>query len=147
MGILDQRSVHERCNLLCFARSSRELAEKLKNEQADHQKLLIHWDESEEALEELPNLLTAYFSLKETAKTVSRKHIDDALVNLRSFFESQRKKRGRPRQDSLHRRVEELRKLGRSWGEIQIQLNKETGVDRTINAYCNLVTSRKKPLS
>lgn len=130
--------------LVCFADSSMDLLKKLKNVQADHQKLLIHWGESKEDLEQLPDVLRAYLSLKETGKTLHGKHIDDALQNLRSFFESDRKKRGRPRQDALSKRVQELRRSGHSWGAIQILLNKETGVERTTNAYRNLLRSRRK---
>lgn len=130
--------------LLCFAHSSMELAEKLRNMQADHQKLLIHWNESRQAIEEVPNLLRAYMSLKETAKTVPGRPLADALLHIRSFFDTQRKKRGRPRQDALSGRVQALRDSGHSWGEIQIQLNKETGVERTMGAYRNLLRSRRE---
>jgi hypothetical protein len=131
--------------LLCFSDSATGLLEKLEKIQADHQKLLIHWGESEEELEQLPDVLKTYLSLKETSKTVRGRHIDDAVQNLRSFFESDRKKRGRPRQDALSRRVQELRRSDHSWGEIRILLNKETGIDRTANAYRNLLRSRRKP--
>jgi len=117
----------------------------LKKIHADHQKLLIHWGKSEEELEQLPDVLKAYLSLKETAKTVQGVDIDGALAHLRSFFERDRKKRGRPRQDALGKRVQDLRDNGHSWGEIQIVLNKETGIERTTNAYRNLLRSRRKP--
>jgi hypothetical protein len=131
--------------LVCFAASSMDLLEKLRNRQADRQKLLIHWGESEKELEQLPDILRAYLGLKETSRTVSGKYIDEAVQNLRSFFEGERKKRGRPRQDELGGRIQELRESGHSWGEIQIQLNKETGIERTIGAYRNLLRSRQKP--
>jgi hypothetical protein len=131
--------------LLCFASSCRDLLGKLKKIQADHQMLLIHWAESETELEQLPAVLNAYLSLKETSKTVQGVDIDRALGHLRSFFEHDRKKRGRPRQDALNKRVQELRDNGHSWGEIQIILNKETGIARTTNAYRNLRRLRRKP--
>jgi hypothetical protein len=132
--------------LLCFSSSSTDLLGKLKKIQADHQMLLIHWAESEAELEQLPDVLKAYLSLKETGKTVHGRDIDGALAHLRSYFERDRKKRGRPRQDDLSERVAELRQNGHSWGEIQILLNKETGIDRTANAYRNLLKSRQKPV-
>jgi hypothetical protein len=131
--------------LLCFSSSSTDLLGKLKKICADHQMLLIHWGESEEELKQLPDLLKAYVSLKETGRTVSGRDIDGALASLRSFFERDRQKRGRPRQDALSKRVQELRDNGHSWGEIQIVLNKETGIERTTNAYRNLLRSRRKP--
>ena len=140
-----RRSYLRETALLCFSTSLTDLIEKLKKIQADHQMLLIHWGESEEELEQLPDVLKAYLSLKETGKTVSGRDIDGALASLRSYFERDRKKRGRPRQDALSERVEELRENGRSWGEIQILLNKETGIERTANAYRNLLKSRRKP--
>lgn len=131
--------------LLCFSTSCTDLLGKLKKMQADDQKLLIHWGESEEELEQLPDVLKAYLSLKEVAKTVKGKDIDGALQSLGSFFERVGKKRGRPRQDTLSQRVQKLRDDGHSWGEIQILLNKETGIERTANAYRNLLRSRRKP--
>jgi len=131
--------------LLCFSSSSTDLIGKLKKIHADHQMLLIHWGKSEEELEQLPDVLKAYLSLKETSKTVQGIDIDGALAHLRSFFERDRKKRGRPRQDALGKRVQDLRANGHSWGEIQIVLNKETGIERTTNAYRNLLRSRRKP--
>jgi hypothetical protein len=129
--------------LVCIATSSRDLLEKLRNEHADNQKLLIQWGESQEELEQLPDILRAYLSLKETGKTVSGMH--EAVQHLRSFFENARTKRGRPRKDALSERVQELRKSGHSWGEIHRRLNKETGVERTPSAYRNLLRSREKP--
>jgi hypothetical protein len=53
-------------------------------------------------------------------------------------------KRGRPREDALAEKVGELKTSGRSWGEIKIQLDRETGVARTIGAYRSLYASRRK---
>jgi hypothetical protein len=131
--------------LLCYAPSSLELLQKLRDMHADHQFLLIHWGQSEEKLKQLSEVLRAYLSLKETARTVPGKPIEGALQELRSFFESEKKRRGRPRQDTLRERVKELRSGGQSWGEIHRKLNKETGVERTIGAYRNLVRPRRKP--
>ncbi|HKV94422.1 MAG TPA: hypothetical protein VJW20_17885 [Candidatus Angelobacter sp.] len=131
--------------LLCFSRSCMDLLGKLEKIKADHQMLLIHWAKSETELEQLPDVLKAYLSLKETRKTVQGVDIDGALAHLRSFFEHDRKKRGRPRQDALSKRVQELRDNGHSWGKIQIILNEETGIERTTNAYRNLLRSRRKP--
>jgi hypothetical protein len=131
--------------LLCCAQSSLELLQQLRDMHADQQFLLIHWGQSEEELKQLPEVLRAYLSLKETARTAPGKPVGDALQELRSFFEREKKRRGRPRQDTLRERVKELRRGGHSWGEIQRELNKETGVERTIGAYRNLVGSRRKP--
>jgi hypothetical protein len=131
--------------LVCFAHSSRDLLEKLRDQQADHQKLLIHWGESSAELEQFPDVLGAYLRLKEAGKLAGVRQIDDVVQSLRSFFENERTKRGRPRQDALSERVQELRNSGHSWTDIQRRLNKETGVERTAGAYRNLLKSREKP--
>jgi hypothetical protein len=130
--------------LLCYARSSMELLRKLRDIHADHQVLLIHWGQSDEKLKQLPEVLRAYLSLKEIARNAPGKPIEDALQDLRSFFEGERKRRGRPRQDALREKVQELRASGHSWGKVQRQLNKETGVERTIGAYRNLARPLRK---
>jgi hypothetical protein len=53
------------------------------------------------------------------------------------------KRVGRPRQDELRKRIEELRAENKSWEKVRRQLNKETGKNRTANAYRNLVSERK----
>jgi hypothetical protein len=130
--------------LLCFSQSSACLLQKLRSMQADRQKLLIHWSDSEEDLKQLPDMLSAYLSLKEARKSIHGRHLDDALQNLRSFFDEDKKKRGRPRLDALAKRVKDLKNAGRSWGEIKIQLDRETGETRTIGAYRSLARTRRQ---
>jgi hypothetical protein len=49
--------------------------------------------------------------------------------------------KGRPRNNAERRRVLELRSEGRSWGEIRIQMNRETGQNKTAGAYRYLAES------
>lgn len=130
--------------LLCFSDSSVELLKKLRDIQADRRFLLIHWAKTEQELKQVPDVLTAYLSLKELARNTNLKQINEALRDLHSVFENDKKKRGRPRQDTLRKRVHELRKSGHSWTKIQRELNRETGVERTPGAYRNLLGSRRK---
>ena len=71
------------------------------------------------------------------------------LDKLRRYVASQspglkpKKRAGRPRQDELRKRIGELRAEGKSWEKVRRQLNKETGKNRTANAYRNLVSEHK----
>jgi hypothetical protein len=49
------------------------------------------------------------------------------------------KRLGRPRKDDQRDRVRELKNEGKSWGQIQIQMNKETGQTNSKDAYRKLV--------
>jgi hypothetical protein len=50
---------------------------------------------------------------------------------------------GRPRKDDERRRVLELRDQKKSWGEVTIQMNKETGQTKSQHAYRMLVSKKK----
>jgi hypothetical protein len=52
---------------------------------------------------------------------------------------------GRPRKDIERRRVLQLKSQGKSWAQVQIIMNKETGQDKTANAYRNLVLRDHRP--
>jgi hypothetical protein len=56
------------------------------------------------------------------------------------------KKGGRPRKDDERRRVCELRGQKKSWGEVAIQMNKETGQIKSQHAYrmLTMLASNKK---
>jgi hypothetical protein len=51
---------------------------------------------------------------------------------------------GRPRKDEERNRVRELKTAGKTWGEIQIQMNKETDQSKTKDAYRALATRKSK---
>lgn len=51
---------------------------------------------------------------------------------------------GRPRNELIGERVEEVRKEGKSWNQLQRKLNKELGLDLTVGAYRYYWTSRNE---
>lgn len=53
------------------------------------------------------------------------------------------KQGGAPRKDDEANRARELKSQGKTWGQVKIQMNKETGQSKSQDAYRALVRSRK----
>jgi hypothetical protein len=70
--------------------------------------------------------------------------VDDVQPHLSKLFRSKRKKGGRPRQDELARKASDLHESGQSWRQVANQLNRNTGITRSIGAYRKLVGQRQK---
>jgi hypothetical protein len=54
-----------------------------------------------------------------------------------------RDKGGRPRKDDERGKVAALRSQGKTWAQVAIQMNRETGQSKSKDAYRNLIRSRK----
>ena len=97
---------------------------------------------------ELPGGMLSEMNLRTTATPEQRESSRKAWERGRKAWEAARRvikpsPEGRPRKDKERSRVRELRTEGKTWGEIQIQMNRETGQSKSKDAWRALTRKSK----